>query len=121
MLRYFDLRDEVTVQCDASKDGLGAVLLQCGQPVAYASRALTAAETRYAQIEKECLAILFAAERFDHYIYGCNNVTVQSDHKPLEAIFAKPLAAAPARLREGAAQKELALRQDRGADPPNCC
>ena len=99
VLRYFDLRDEVTVQCDASKDGLGAVLLQCGQPVAYASRALTAAETRYAQIEKECLAILFAAERFDHYIYGCNNVTVQSDHKPLEAIFAKPLAAAPARLQ----------------------
>ena len=58
VLRYDNLEEEVTLQCDASQFGLGAALLQNGQPVAYASRALTGAETRYAQIEKELLAIV---------------------------------------------------------------
>ena len=60
VLRYYHLKEEVTLQCDASQGGLGAALLQNGQPVAYASRALTATETHYAQIEKELLAIVFA-------------------------------------------------------------
>ena len=46
VLRYYSLDDEVTLQCDASQSGLGAALLQNGQPVAYASRALTSPETR---------------------------------------------------------------------------
>ena len=52
MLRYYNTLDEVTLQCDASQSGLGVALLQNGQPVAYASRVLTPAETRYAQKEK---------------------------------------------------------------------
>ena len=90
---------DVTLQCDASQNGLGAALLQHGQPVAYASRALLSADTRYAQIEKELLAILFACEKFHMYIYARNNVSIQSDHKPLENIFQKPLNNAPARLQ----------------------
>ena len=66
--------------CDASKSGLGAALIQLGQPVAFASRALTPAETRYAQIEKELLAIVYACEKFDVYVYGRTEVTIQSDH-----------------------------------------
>ena len=46
VLRYYSLQDEVTLQCDASQHGLGAALMQGGQPVAYASRALTSPETR---------------------------------------------------------------------------
>ena len=53
LLRYYRLEDEVTIQCDASQTGLGTVLLQNGQPVAYLSRSLTKTEQRYAQIEKE--------------------------------------------------------------------
>ena len=68
MLRYYNLADEVTIQCDASQSGLGAALMQNGQPVAYASRALTPPDTRYAQIEKELLAIVFACDRFEAYI-----------------------------------------------------
>ena len=99
LLRYFNVKEDVTLQCDASQSGLGAALLQNGQPVAYASRARTPAETRYAQIEKELLAIVFACERFDSYIYGLEGIKVESDHKPLESIFLKPLHAAPQRLQ----------------------
>lgn len=52
VLRYYNLKEEVTLQCDASQSGLGASLMQNGQPVAYASQALTLAETRYAQNRK---------------------------------------------------------------------
>lgn len=43
---------------------------------------MTETETNYAQIEKEMLAIVFAVERFEHYVYG-RPVLVQTDHKPL--------------------------------------
>ena len=59
--------------------------MQDGQPIAYASRSMTETETNYAQIEKEMLAIVFAVERFEQYVYGCP-VLVQTDHKPLESI-----------------------------------
>ena len=63
-LKYYDCNAEVTLQCDASKRGLGAVIPQNGQPVAFASKTLLPTERRYAQIEKECLAIMFACQRF---------------------------------------------------------
>ena len=50
VLKYFDATKDTTLQCDASEKGLGAVLTQDGHPIAYASRALTEVETRYAQI-----------------------------------------------------------------------
>ena len=62
------------------------------------SRALTDVETRYAQIEKELLAVVFAFNRFHQYVYG-KDVKVESDHKPLESITKKPLSAAPPRLQ----------------------
>ena len=98
VLRYFDPAKETVLQCDASDTGLGATLLQNGQPVAYASRSLTDTERNYAQIEKELLAIVFGAEKFNQYTYG-RKVIVESDHKPLEVIYRKPLVAAPKRLQ----------------------
>ena len=74
VLRYFNVKEDVTLQCDASQSGLGAALLQNRQPLAYASRALTPAEARYSQIEKELLLILFVCERFDSYIYGLEGI-----------------------------------------------
>ena len=99
VLRYFDTDDPVTLQCDASEAGLGATLLQNGQPIAFASRSLSQIEQRYAQIEKECLAVIYACEKYDQYILGRETVTIESDHKPLENIFKKPLLAAPKRLQ----------------------
>ena len=98
LLKYYNPEGELTVQCDASDKGLGAALMQNGQPIAFASHALTDPETRYAQIEKEMLAVVFALQKFDQYVYG-RPVTVQSDHKPLAAISNKLLRSAPKRLQ----------------------
>ena len=59
---------------------------------------MTCAEENYAQIEKENLAIVFGCERFDHYIYE-RHVTVETDHKLLESLAAKPIHAVPKRLQ----------------------
>ena len=98
VLAYFDSKKEVTLQCDASQSGLGAAMLQEGKPVYYVSRALTQAEKNYAQIEKELLAIVFACERLDHYLYA-RRIKVESDHKPLVPISRRPIANAPKRLQ----------------------
>ena len=98
VLKFFDPKDEVELQCDASDRGLGACLMQGGQPVAYASRSLTDTETNYAQIEKEMLAILFGVERFEQCVYG-RPTKIQTDHKPIESIFRKSLLSAPKRLQ----------------------
>ena len=98
VLKFYDPRLEATVQCDASMSGLGACLLQEGNPVIYCSRALTTAEKAYSQIEKELLAITFALTRLDQFLYA-RPVTVVTDHKPLVAIQSKPLGDAPLRLQ----------------------
>ena len=97
-LAYHDVQKPVKIQVDASKSGIGAILLQDDRPIAYASKYLTAMQQRYAPIEQEILAVVFGCQRFHQYIYR-KNVTVQSDHKPLEVIMKKPLQNAPPRLQ----------------------
>ena len=97
-LQYFDSQKPITLQVDASSKGLGATLLQDGKPVACASKALTEAESRYANIERELLAVVYGCERFHTYLFG-QSFTVDSDHKPLESIKLKHLRAAPPRLQ----------------------
>ena len=98
VLAYFDGIKPLAIHCDASKHGMGAVLLQDGKPLAYASRAFSETETRYATIEKEMLAIIFSLEKWHQFTYG-RPVTVYSDHKPLESITKKPLERAPKHLQ----------------------
>ena len=96
-LQYFDGTQPVTILVDASQRGLSAVLLQANGPVEFASKLLTATESRYSNIEKEMLAVLFGLEKFHYYAHG-RPVVVESDHKPLEAIFKKHLSSAPPRI-----------------------
>lgn len=98
VLAYFDPVKELRLQVDASKYGLGAVLLQNERPIAYASKSLSESEINYAQIEKELFAVLFGCKRFHQYIYG-RHIIIESDHKPLESIMRKPLASVPPRLQ----------------------
>ncbi|KAE8281553.1 Retrovirus-related Pol polyprotein [Larimichthys crocea] len=95
VLAYYDPAKRQKISTDASKDGLGAVLLQAEgdswKPVAYASRSMTTTETKYAQIEKECLGLAYGLERFHCYVYGLPTFTVETDHRPLVSIIKKNL------------------------------
>ena len=90
VLAYFDRSKASTIQSDASKKGLGAVLIQDDKPVIYASRALTETKQSYSNIERELLSAVFAFERFHHYVYGYT-ATVQTDHKPLVSVWKKSI------------------------------
>ena len=98
VLRYFDTKEETTLQCDASEKGLGACLMQKGQPIQYASRALTETEQNYAQIEKGMLSIVVGLNRLEKYVYD-RHIVVETDHMALVTIQKKSLLSAPKRLQ----------------------
>ena len=102
VLKYFDSSKPTKISTDASKCGIGATLLQKHDdswlPVAYASRAMTPAETRYAQIEKEMLGIAYGCNKFHEYVYGMSFIA-ETDHKPLIAISKKDLNDTPPRIQ----------------------
>ena len=98
LLHFYNVKKPTTIQCDASTKGLGATLLQEGHPIISVSRSLTRAEKNYVVLELECLTIVFACQRFHHYIYG-KHTLVETDHKPLEVITKKSILAAPRRLQ----------------------
>jgi hypothetical protein len=97
VLAYYQPTEQLEIQSDSSQSGLGAALIQNGQPIAYASRALTETESRCAQIE-EMLAVVVALEKFNDYTFGRKTIA-HSDHKPLETILKKPIYRAPKGLQ----------------------
>ena len=74
------------IYCDASKHGLGAVLMQNGKVVAYASRQLKDYETRYPTHDLELAAVVFALKMWRHYLYGVH-CEIYTDHKTLKYLF----------------------------------
>ena len=90
-------KDGYVVYSDASRQGLGCVLMQDGRVIAYASRQLKKHEQNYPTHDLELAAVVFALKIWRHYLYGvpCQMFT---DHKSLQYIFT---------------QKELNLRQRR--------
>ena len=75
-----------TVYCDASKDGLGCVLMQSGKVVAYGSRQLKNHKKNYPAHDMELAAVVFVLKIWHHYLYG-EQFEVFSDHKSLKYIF----------------------------------
>ncbi|GJS71992.1 retrovirus-related pol polyprotein from transposon 17.6 [Tanacetum coccineum] len=89
--------DDFVVYCDASHQGLGAVLMQREKVIAYASRQLKPNEENYTTYDLELGAVVFALKIWRHYLYG-TKCTVFTDHKSLQHILD---------------QKELNMRQRR--------
>ena len=87
ILAYPDFNKEFILFTDACDYGVGAVLSQVqdnGEVViAYASRQLKSPEMKFATVEKEALAVIFAIKQFRHYLAG-KPFTVVSDHRPLQ-------------------------------------
>jgi hypothetical protein len=91
VLAHYNSSLPTIVAADSSSFGLGAVLLQqqtdnTWRPVTFASRSLTDVERRYAQVEKECLALTWACERLADYLVGIR-FQLQTDHKPLVSLL----------------------------------
>lgn len=85
VLALYDPRAPTKISADASSYSLGAVLQQVGdiwRPVAYASRSMSETEKRYAQKQKESLAVTWACDKFSDYILG-RSFQIETDHKPL--------------------------------------
>ena len=98
VLQYFNSEDPIVIQVDASSIGVGAALLQQGRVVSYHSRALTAVQQRYSNIECECYGLVNGIEHFHHYIFGWDFV-VQTDHQLLVQLTEKPLCKISPRLQ----------------------
>ena len=92
------------LSANASSLGLGAILVQEQankekKPVAFESRSMTSTEQRYAQIEKEALAITSACDKFKDYILG-KDILTETDQKPLVPLFgSKTLDELPPRIQ----------------------
>ena len=87
VLVHYNLELPIVVSSDASSCGIGSVLshrLQDGsdKSIAYASRSLSDCEKKYAQLEKEALALIFGIAKFHKYMYG-REFLLQTDQMPL--------------------------------------
>jgi hypothetical protein len=92
-----DIKKDFVVYCDASKKGLGCVLMQEGKVVAYASRKLKKHEENYPTHDLELAAVVHALKIWRHYLIG-NQCELFSENKSLKYFFT---------------QKELNMRQRR--------
>ena len=111
-LKYFDSSLPIYIETDASKKGIGVVMLQpdnsvkntsCTEvpnnlrPVFYASKTLMTTLSNYSNIECEMLEVIFSVLHFKYFMYN-RQIHIITDHKPLFTLFAKNLATTSSRL-----------------------
>ncbi|UYV81645.1 K02A2.6-like [Cordylochernes scorpioides] len=97
-LAHFDISKMLILQCDASKDAMGAALLQEDRPLAFASASFSDSQKQYSQIEKELLSVYYGCKKFEYLLSG-HTFVVQTDHQPLLPLVKKPLSDISPRLQ----------------------
>ncbi|UYV77846.1 K02A2.6-like [Cordylochernes scorpioides] len=97
-LAHFDKSKMLILQCDASKDAMGAALLQEDRPLAYESASFSDSQKQYSQIEKELLSVYYGCKKFEYLLSG-HTFVVQTDHQPLLPLVKKPLSDISPRLQ----------------------
>ncbi|WMV45744.1 hypothetical protein MTR67_039129 [Solanum verrucosum] len=97
ILTLLECSDGYVIYCDASRVGLGCVLMKRGKFISYGSRQLKVHEKNYPTHDLKLAAVVFVLKIWRHYLYGVH-VDVFTDHKSLQYVFT---------------QKELNLRQRR--------
>ena len=95
VLAYPDFNKDFTLETNASKHGLGAILSQYKEdqqlhPIAYASRSVSVTEANYGITDLETLAVVWAVKHFRYYLYG-HNVTIITDHAAVKTILGHPI------------------------------
>ncbi|KFD45214.1 hypothetical protein M513_13909 [Trichuris suis] len=95
VLTQYDDSLPLTLTCDASPHGVGCVLAHITasgieKPIAFHSRTLSSAERKYAQIDREALAIIVGIKKFHEYVFG-RHVEIRTDHKPLLGLLARAM------------------------------
>ena len=95
ILVFPDWNKEFHVHVDASSISLGIVLAQSGQgkidhPIAFACRKLSTVENNYTTIEREGLAMVYALQKFQHYLLG-SHFKMFTDHSALKYLVNKPM------------------------------
>ena len=113
-LKYLDSNLPIYIGTDASKKGIGVVMLEPDdsventsrtevpnnlRPVFYASKTLMTTESNYSNIDCEMLGVVFSMLHFKHFKYG-RQIHIITDHKPLITLFAKNLATTSPRLSQ---------------------
>lgn len=105
-LGFFSMTDKTELYTDASPFALGAVLVQVSEKgekriISFASKSLSPTEKRYAQTQREALAIVWACEHFHHYLLG-QRFTIKTDAQGVSYIF----------KRDGTTPKRLLRRAE---------
>ena len=81
-----NIRKDFQVYCEASRQGLGGVLMQDGRVFSYTSHQLRPHELNYAMNDLELAAVVHALNTWRHFLIG-NHCDVYMDHKSLKYIF----------------------------------
>lgn len=90
---YLSLSDAMELYTDASPYAVGAVLVQVNATgkqriISFASKSLTPTEQRYAQTQREALAVVWSVEHFYYYLLG-SKLTIKTDAQRMKFIFDK--------------------------------